>query len=440
MSALTLPCDLAAERAVLGAILLDRDAIVTVADWLQPEHFYLARHELMYGAMLACLRRREPPDLVTVVGELRRQNALDAAGGMSALGELLEETATAVHVAYYAQAVGDTAAARRLVQTGGEISALGYDERRPLAERQAAAERLLFGATQGGQGGDFTPAAALAGRVLDYLGSDEEPAISTGLRDLDRRILGWRPARLYVVAGRPKMGKTGFACATVARACQAGRRVAMYSLEMAGEELIVRIVSGLTGVDSQRIEAKRLSQHEYALVVDALAQINTWDLLVGERPDESITTIRARARRAHTERPLDLVVVDYLQLAEGDGGPGAKRHEQVASVARGLKKLARELRVPVLAPAQLNREVEGRATKVPLLADLRESGEIEQAADAVMFLVRPEYYDPADRPGVAEIHIAAQRGGPSGVMVECRFDGPSTFWHDLSRYDNPEGY
>jgi replicative DNA helicase len=443
-SYLTPPRNLEAERALLGSCLLERDAITVVSDVADHE-FSLERYAAVWRAIVACYRDRVPPDAVTVLDRLRAAGEDELAGGMNALLELINDTPYGYHVTYYAAAVRRAARLRALIEVGGRIAALGYGAGEgELDAVLGEAERELFAVTQGaGAARDFVTGSALAQRLLDYLSSDEDAALSTGLADLDKRLVGWRASRLYVVAARPGMGKTGFALSTIASACRAGRRVAFYSMEMPGEEILFRLAGGLAGVDSQRIEARRLSAAEFGRVSHTLgSEIDRWDLLVSEAPDESITSIRAKARRAHAERPLDLVVVDYLQLAEGDRGRQATRAEQVTAVAQGLKKLAMELRVPVLAPAQLNREVEGRSSKVPTLSDIRESGGIEQAADVVLFLVRPEYYDAGDKPGVGEVHIAKQRGGVAGagVVVDCQFHAPSTMWRDLSAYDAPGGY
>jgi replicative DNA helicase len=429
------PSDWQAERALIGSCLLDPQAVAATA-WLPPEAFDVPRNGVVWQAVLACHARGVPTDISTVASQLIADSAYDTAGGFALLMQYTDDTPLAYHPEHYAQAVERAWRYRRLIEAGARIAALGYGGGDDYEAAQAEAERELLALNASAAGGDFTPAAALADRVLAFLDGDEPPALSTGLADLDRKLIGWRPGRLYVVAARPGMGKTGFALSTAAAACQAGARVAIYSLEMAGEELLIRLAAGLSGVDSQRVEGRALNEREYAAVVDALAAVHRWPLVVSEDPDDTIARIRAKARRAHAQRPLDLVIVDYLQLAEGSG---ETRSAQVGDVARGLKKLARELGVPVIAPAQLNREVEGRASKVPMLSDLRESGEIEQAADVVAFLYRPEYYDATDKPGIGEIHIAKQRGGPTGV-VSAAFHGPSTMWRDLSHYDAPGGY
>lgn len=426
-----IPSDVAAERAALGAMLLERDAIVAVAAWLTPEMFYYEKHAQIYEAMLACYARREPPDLVAVATELRRQERYDQVGGLAFLGELAADTPIAVHVEYYARSVEHTATLRRLIETGGQIAALGYDETKPLAETLDQAEQLVFGVAQRGASRNLIPAGKVANAVWAHLGSQEPPALSTGLGDLDRALIGWRPGRMYVVAARPGGGKTGFGMTAVASCCQSGGRALLFSLEMSHEEVGFRAVAGLTGISSQAIEARTLGEAQLTQVAQALGEVEQWDLLVSDISAEHITALRGEARRAHTERPLDLIVVDYLQLVEAEGD---RRDLVVSAVARGLKNLSRELGVPVIALAQLNRAVEGRANKTPQLSDLRESGEIEQAADAVVFI----HHDP-EIAGKAELIIAKQRNGPCG-SVTVQFDGPTTTFRPLSTYNSPEGY
>lgn len=436
MSQLALPCDLTAERSVLGACLLDRDAIVAVSR-LSPDAFYLERHRLIWAAIQRCYERRTPPDIHTVATALREAGQLDVVGGVSALADLAAEVPTAVHVDYYAQAVERHANARALIEASGQIGLIGYERAAAdPADAFDAAERLLFAVTQRAQSGELVTAGGLASEVFAHISSVEPPALSTGLSDLDRRLIGWRPGRLYVVAARPGMGKTGFALTTLSAAGATGARCLLFSLEMDRVEVGMRLVAGLTGISAQAIEARALGEEQLARVAGALGVVEQWPLLVSDLPGEHIAAIKGKARRAHAESPLDLIVVDYLQLAEADG---EGRVQVVGAVVRGLKNLARELRVPVVALAQINRNVEGRASKVPMLSDLRESGEIEQAADSVLFLHRPDYYDAEDSPGVTELIIAKNRNGPL-ASLPFRFEAHTTMLRPLSRYDAPEGY
>lgn len=435
----SVPFDLQAEQSALGACLLDREAIIALAGWLTPDHFYLEQHALIYEAMLACFNRREPPDFTTVMGELRRQERLDLVGGISALIELSDSVVSAVHVEYYGRLVEQAAGRRQLIVAGGKIAALGYDETEELGLTFDQAEQTLFEVTQRSSlSGGLLTAQQVMNAVLAHLQSSADPALPTGLKDLDRRIIGWRPSRLYVAAGRPGMGKSGFALSTMIACCKAGGRPLLFSLEMTHEELGMRMVASLnTGISSQAIEALTLRNDQLERVVDTMGVVSGWNFLTSDISGEHLAALRGKARRAHAESPLSLIIVDYLQLIQTDG---ENRQQEIATIARGLKNLARELRVPILALAQLNRAVEARASKVPMLSDLRESGEIEQAADCVLFIHREEVYDKdTDKKGIAELHIAKQRNGPLGT-VACAFDGPTTTFRDLAKFQPVEGY
>lgn len=425
------PVDIPAERALLGSCLLDREAVIAVSH-VPPAWFSLEKHATIWRAILACYGRRVPPDIQTVASGLRQAGELDAVGGLSALGELATEVPTAVHVAYYAEAVRRAATARAYIDAGARITILGYE--RAMADPDGAAdeaERLLWSVTQGDARADaWVPASAIAQELYNYLQTAEDAGLSTGIPDLDRKIIGWRPARLYLIAARPGVGKTGFILSVAANALRRGARVGIYSLEMDRIEIGIRLAAMISRVDAQKIEAKTLSESDWAQIWPALETISGWNLVANDQAGLSITEVRQLARRAHAAEPFDLLIFDYLQLIEGRG---EKRGEQVADVARSLKNLVRELRVPGVAAAQLNREVEGRQSKIPQLSDLRESGELEQAADLVGFLYRPEVYDPEDPTlrGQAELHIAKQRNGPQGV-VPMYYDAPTTTFRGLA--------
>jgi replicative DNA helicase len=420
----TLPYDLQAERAALGAILLDRDAVTQVAGWLQPEHFYLEKHDLIYRAALACYSRREPPDLATVAAELRRQDQLELVGGASFLGELAAEVPTAVHIEYYGRTVEETAAGRQLIQTGGKIAALGYDTTRPIGERIAGAEELVFNVGRRRKTGrDFVSFSQVANETLEWLTGDDSPGLLTGFYDLDDKLQGLQPGDLVIIGARPSMGKTAMALALVDHICiTLGQPAQIFSLEMNRRSLMVRLAAMRARIDVQRVRPGRLAADEMERFIDALSRLALDDLLVDDTPCEHIDAMRAKARRSAATVAPAMVVVDYLGLAEADG---ENRVQEVSKITRNLKAMARELECPVIALSQLSRAVEGRAVKVPTLADLRDSGSVEQDADIVMFLHRPEYYDKRERPGIAEVHIAKQRNGPLGT-VELVFDGPRT--------------
>ena len=431
MSERSVPFDLIAERSVLGSILLERDAILAVSDQIQPADFYLERHGHVYAAMLACLARREPPDLTTVAGELRRQEQLELVGGLSFLGELLGESPTAVHVEYYAQAVARAATLRRLIEAGGRITALGYDERGELDTTLDRAEQTLFAVSQRQRGADFVPLNAVVQQYFDAAQADAaEQVVPTGLLDLDRRLNGGlRPGQLALLAARPGLGKSGLAMSIAYHLGVRHRRgVGVVSLEMSRGELLQRLIAIHTGVDTRQVEAR--TRRGDPAMVDALAAIADAPIAIEDSAMLTVMDVRSKARRLAAVRPLELLIVDYLQLLIGDT-PSNSRVDEVSRISRQLKLLARELGCPVLALSQLSREVEKRTSKVPQLSDLRDSGSLEQDADIVLFIYREEaYVEQSEQCGKAELHVAKQRNGPLGV-VGVRFDAPTTRFTNL---------
>lgn len=436
------PYDIGAEQATLVALLHDKEAAGVVASWLRPEHFYLEKHAWVYEAIQACYNRREPPDQTNVTSELHRLERLDAIGGLDFFYRLFRAVGrvNASGVASYAAKVEQTAADRMLIHVGGEITALGYERGRSHDERRREAEEKLFAVGQRRRmERDFVSLAQTAGDVVEWLSSDEEPGLPLGLPDLDRVLGGGlMPGELAILAARPSVGKTALALTILYHVCvQHAQPAQFFSLEMSRRQLAVRLAGMHSGIDVQRIRPRRLRGGEYQLVVDALAAIALDDVLVDDTPCEEVLAMRGKARRAAATTQPALIVVDYLGLAEG---AGENRTQQVATITRNLKAMARELNVPVLALAQLNRAVEGRASKIPMLSDLRDSGAVEQDADVVMFLHREDYYDKAtENRGSAEVHIAKNRSGPLGV-VPLYFDAPTTRFRSMTTYQSPPGY
>lgn len=429
------PFDLDAERATLGAILLDREAIIAVAPFLAPAHFYLERHAQIYAAMLACYGRREPPDPTTVGGELRRQGRLESVGGLSALGELLASVPTAVHIEYYARTVERTAVGRALIEAGGQIVALGYDDARPIAERLDEAAQRIFTLSSARQlGQDFVPLATVASEYLDALGATADEGdllgVGSGYPDLDTITQGMKPGELVVLAARPGVGKTALALCIAHHVAQRGQHVGIFSLEMDRELLLQRLVALELGVATTQVP--RLLRRGDAAAISALARVAELPIHIDHTPSLNVLAIRDRARRLASAQPIDLWVVDYLQLAQG---ASARDDEvkRITAISQGLTSMAREFRVPVLALSQLSRAVEGRAEHVPMLSDLRGSGSIEQDASQVWFIYREELYNrETEFPGVAEIHVAKHRNGETGV-ASLRFERASTRFVSLSR-------
>jgi len=428
----TLPYDLAAERATLGALLLDREAVVAVAPWLQPAHFYLERHARVYAAALRCYARREPPDLATVAAELQRHGELELVGGHSALGELVAAVPTALHVSYYARTVERTAVGRALITAAGEIAALGYDDSRSAEERLDAAGQLIFQlAAQRQIGQDFVPLSTVAG---DYLAAIEAAddgdllGLSCGYPAIDQITQGFKAGELVVLAARPGVGKTALALSIALHVAQAGHRVGIFSLEMDRELLLQRLLAMVLGAATTQVP--RLLRRGDVRAINALAAVSDLPIHIDHTAALNVLAIRDRARRLAAEHDVDLWVVDYLQLAQG-GDARADEVARITAVSQGLTAMAREFRTPVLALSQLSRAVEGRAGHVPQLSDLRGSGSIEQDASQVWFIYREELYDTeTDKAGVAEIHVAKHRNGETGV-APLRFERSTTRFHSL---------
>jgi replicative DNA helicase len=374
----SVPFDLQAERASLGSILLDRDAIVVVAAWLPAEYFYLEKHALIYEAMLACYNRREPPDLATVAAELRRQERLDLVGGLAFLGELAAEVPTAVHIEYYARNVERTAVLRRLIEAGGKISAMGYDESVDLESTLDKAESELFGVSQRRSTQDFVPIGQIVNQLFTQIESLQErrgevAGVATGYTDLDELTGGLQPSDLIILAARPSVGKTSLALSLAYNvAFLANATVGVFSLEMSRDQLVQRILAMHTSIDMQRLRTGNLRADELNLAFEGMGVLSELPIYIEDTPGLSITEVRAKARRLHAEAGVDLLMIDYLQLMSGRRSDN--RVQEVSEISRGLKALARELNVPVIALSQLSRAVEGRQSHVPMLSDLRESG------------------------------------------------------------------
>ncbi len=441
-----LPHNEHAERATLGAIFLDREAIVPIAAWLAPDHFYVEKHAWIYEAQLACYNRRTPPDLATVADELRRRERLDQIGGVPFLIDLANAVPTAFHVEYYAKIVERTAVLRRLIQAGGKIAALGYEETDDVEQTLDAAEQELFNVSQrrGIQG--FVALAQVVDQYYEYLTEIQErgpemTGIPTGFIDFDRMTGGLHKSDLLILAARPGVGKSSFAMSIAFNiAMQQKLPVGVFALEMGRDQLLQRLLATHTGIDSQKLRTGRISTSELTTLMDAMGQLSAAPIYIDDTPGLTVNEVRSKARRLQAEHGLEVLIIDYLQLMSGSGRRNDNRVQEVSEISRSLKSLARELNIPVIALSQLSRAVEGRTSHVPVLADLRESGSIEQDADLVMFIYREEMYDKdTDKKGIAEIHIAKHRNGPLGV-VPLYFDQRTTRFRDLAPYQTPEGY
>lgn len=431
-----LPASLEAEQATLGSVLMNRDALIPIASWLTPDMFYVQQHAWVYEAMLHCFQRRIPPDVRTVAERLREQERLDQVGGITALATLVQYVPSSYHVEHYARVVQKKALLRRLIETGGAISQLGYEQQdAEIGATIAEAHGLLMEATQISGDRPSMPIGAIVDAQFEPLCEGIPAGRPTGFLDYDEQLGGLYDSDLVLLAARPRTGKTSFA---LSLAAQLATRVPVYfiSLEMSKEQLGQRMLALETGIDLHRLRQRRLSDSERIRVAQAMGTIAALSLDVLDRPVLTMSALRAEVLRYRsTVDALGVVIVDYAQLIEPDRKTD-NRVVDVSTISRGLKQLAREVDVPVLALCQLNRAVESRPDHLPVLSDLRESGSWEQDADIVMFIHREELYDKdSDKKGIAELHVAKNRNGPVCV-VPLRFDAATTRFQNLTYHSH----
>jgi replicative DNA helicase len=423
------PQNLDSEQAVLGSILIDRDAIIEVADFLNPEDFYRQAHGRVFAAMLDLFEHREPIDVVTVAEALERAGELEAVGGPSYLSQLGNDTPTAVHVAQYGRIVERKALLRRLIQAAGRIAAIGYEDGPDIQEAIDRSEAELFAVSQRRAGDSFSPLRTLlhdAYDRLDYLHAHrgEIIGIPSGFPDLDLLTTGFQASDLIVLAARPSVGKTSLALNIAEHASvREGKTVGVFSLEMSKEQLVLRLLSSVASIDSQRLRSGFLEEMDFARIAPAMNALSEAPLFIDDTPAISTMELRTKARRLQAERGLDLLIVDYLQLMQATtNSRDANRVQEVSEISRGLKSLARELKVPVVALSQLSRQPELRESAEPRLSDLRESGAIEQDADLVLFLWREKgdrdkSAREAETDGeIVNLRLAKHRNGPTGEI------------------------
>lgn len=416
------PHNIEAEEAVLGALLIDPDAIIRISTFLRPDAFFLQRNRWIFEAIFSLHERREPTDLVTLTDELSRRNQLADIGGPAYLTDLINATPTSIHVEFYARIIERTAVFRRLIDGATQIAQLAYEDTENVEEVIDRAESIIFGVSEQRANRDLKPigqAIEVYYERVEYLSQHQGEIIGipTGLKDLDKLLGGMQRSDLLILAGRPGMGKTSLALSIALQAARKwDKRVAIFSLEMSDEQLVQRLLSAETGIDSQRLRLGQIQDEEWPTMVQATGLLRETGLFIDDTPAISVMELRTKARRLEAEHGLDLIIVDYLQLMRGNL-KSENRQQEISFISRSLKELARELKVPVMALSQLSRAVESRHDKRPMLSDLRESGSIEQDADVVMFVYRDEIYNPeTEFPNVAEIIVAKHRSGPTGVF------------------------
>ena len=439
------PQNIEAEQSVLGSMLIDREAIIRIAPFLQPEDFYRESHGQIYAAMLDLHERREPADFVTLCDALERSGQLEAVGGAAYLTSLINRVPTSIHVEHYAHIVERTAILRRLIEAAGKIAGLAYGEAEDVDVVVDRAEQILFDVSQRRISQGLTSIKRLLTEYYDrieYLHQHqgEMVGLPTGFIDLDRLLGGMQRSDLIIVAGRPGMGKSSLGLSVANNTALKHRAVvAFFSLEMSAEQLVQRLIAGETGISSQRLRIGDIRDIEWDKFVKASGTLAETAIFVDDTPSPSPMEIRTKCRRLAAEYGLDLIIVDYLQLMRG-GVRSENRVQEVSYISRQLKALARELSVPVVAMSQLSRAVEARQDKRPILSDLRESGTIEQDADVVMFIYRDEMYDEnTDRKHIADIIVSKHRNGPTG-QISLRFAAEQTRFVDLDTYHEDLGY
>jgi replicative DNA helicase len=420
------PQSLEAEQSVLGAILIDRDAIVEVAEFLRPADFYRQANGAIYAAVLELFEKREPVDIVTVSEVLERNDELESVGGRSYLSTLSNNTPTAVHAVQYARIVERKAVLRNLIGAAGRIAGIGYEDPAEVQEAIDRAESELFAVSQKRIDAGFSKLDSLLHQAydrLDYLHAHrgEINGVRSGFTDLDALTTGLQKSDLIIVAARPSVGKTSFALNIAEHAAVKERKsVGVFSLEMSKEQLVLRLLSSVANIDSQRLRTGFLEELDFARIAPAMNALSEAPMYIDDTPNISTMELRTKARRLQAEAGLDLVIVDYLQLMQATTtSRDANRVQEVSEISRGLKALARELSVPVIALSQLSRQPEMRESKEPRLSDLRESGAIEQDADLVLFLYR-EKDKPAEEQDadgeVINMKLAKHRNGPTGDL------------------------
>ena len=419
-----------AEASLLGSLLIDGEAIVKIADLVKEYDFYDERHGYIYAAAVALYERHSPIDILTLTEQLKNNQLLDVVGGASYITELTNFVPTAAHVEQYAEIVSTKAMRRRLIKASQDITNYSYDEARSLKELIEEAEARLFEVSQKHVAQDLTSLEDILSASfdrLDELHKDKGKirGIPTGFKDLDNMLAGFQRSDLIILAARPSMGKTALALNFAHNvAVKAGYPVIMFSMEMSKEQLVDRMLAAEAGVDAWNLRTGNLTDQDFEKIGQAMGSLSEAKMFIDDTPSITVSDLRTKARREAHRQELGLIIVDYLQLMSGGSkfaGQG-NRVQEISEISRGLKSIARELNVPVIALSQLSRSVESRSPQIPMLSDLRESGSIEQDADVVTFIYREDYYNPeTDRKNITDLLIMKHRNGPVG-RVELYFD------------------
>jgi replicative DNA helicase len=437
-----------AERTVLGALLLDPEAIVKVSDLLAPQDFYDPTYRLVFQAIFDLYQRHEPIDFVTVATKLADNQKIQDIGGSAFLADLASSVPTSSHIYQYGQIVKTKAVHRRIIEAGQKITGMGYEVDRPVAELLDEVEKTVFQISNAFLKDKFVHIREILDSRYEKfaeLHESQDDAVTkgvpTGFRDLDMKLSGLQPSDLLILAARPSMGKTAFALNVAMNAAvRSHKSVAIFSLEMSKEQLVDRLFASMLGVDSWKLQRGKLDDTDFqnmGPIMDELAKAN---IFIDDSVVSSIPELRAKTRRLQMEHGLDLIIIDYLQLmSTGNMSYAGNRVQEISEISRALKQLGRELHVPIIALSQLSRAVESRPGNIPQLSDLRDSGSIEQDADIVIMMYREDYYEEdSDRPGHTDMYIRKHRNGPTG-RIELMFKKEQMRFYDIDTQHKRSG-
>ncbi|RDY25507.1 replicative DNA helicase [Romboutsia weinsteinii] len=416
------PHSVESEQSILGSILLDKDAIITVTENIRPDDFYKEAHKIIYECMIRLSNKGEPIDLITLTEELKKQGHLDDVGGISYITSLSTIVPTTSNVKYYADIVKEKSVLRKLIKASNDIINLGYDGATKIEDVLDQAEKRIFDISQEKTSDDFKSINLVLMDAYDqieklYTNKSDVTGITTGFNDLNKKINGLQRTDLILLAARPAMGKTAFSLNLVQNAALKGdASVAVFSLEMSKEQLVQRMLATQSHVELKKLKTGSLDENDWPRIIDAMAVLSNTNIHIDDTPGIKISELRSKCRKLKIEKGLDLILIDYLQLMEGEGN-NESRQQEISKISRSLKMIAKEMNCPVVALSQLSRAPEQRADHRPMLSDLRESGAIEQDADIVMFLYRDEYYHPdSESKNIGEVIIAKNRHGETGSV------------------------
>ena len=435
------PQSIEAEQSVLGAMLIEKEAITKAADILKPEDFYRADHRLLFEVMVDLYNKNNPVDLVTLTEALRNMNKLEDIGGIKFLAYLTQLVPTAANVSYHAKIIEEKSILRQLINASTEIASSGYDPEDEVSVILDNAEKKILQISNRSSNADFTPMSTVVMSAIDkietlYNQKSSLIGLSSGFKDFDKLTSGLQPSDLILIAARPSMGKTAFVLNIAQNVAIRGKKsVALFSLEMSKDQLVQRMLCAEAQIDATRLRVGELKDDDWPKLMAAADRLSTANIFIDDTPGVTAMEMRSKARRLKQEGSgLDLIIIDYLQLMQGSGQRRSEnRQQELSEISRSLKALGREMNVPVIALSQLSRGVESRTVKRPMLSDLRESGALEQDADLVAFLYREDYYDKeTENKNITELIIAKHRNGPVDT-VKLFFQKEYTRFYDLAK-------